>query len=129
MGWGVKEKEEEEEEEEEKRKILKWFSSSIRLWIATKAVGQASQRIVPVTRTVESFSSLYPTKCTISSYLMPSPFPFLLLLLLTSHDDSSNRRVFVLDAFDVESAMPRGHRLKVVVWILAWRNLDGEKLE
>ncbi|MBA0819531.1 hypothetical protein Gohar_021154, partial [Gossypium harknessii] len=42
----------------------------MRLWIAATAVGQASQRIVPMTRTVESFSLPYLTKCTISSHLI-----------------------------------------------------------
>ncbi|MFQ6636541.1 hypothetical protein Gotur_013307 [Gossypium turneri] len=77
LGWAVREEEgedeeekEEEKEEKKKRKILEWLSSSMRLWIAATAVGQASQRIVPMTRTVESFSLPYLTKCTISSHLI-----------------------------------------------------------
>ncbi|MBA0620242.1 hypothetical protein Godav_005998, partial [Gossypium davidsonii] len=42
----------------------------MRLWIAAMAVGQASQRTVPMMRTVESFSLPYPAKCTISSHLI-----------------------------------------------------------
>ncbi|MBA0701229.1 hypothetical protein Goari_022999, partial [Gossypium aridum] len=77
LGWAVREEEgedeeekEEEKEEKKKRKILEWFSSSMRLWIAVAAVGQASQRTVPMMRTVESFSLPYPTKCAISSHFI-----------------------------------------------------------
>ncbi|KAK5846163.1 hypothetical protein PVK06_002435 [Gossypium arboreum] len=71
-------------------------SSNMRLWIAATTVGQASQIIVPVTRTVESFSSLYPAKCTISTvqekmlFSLIDPFVYIII----SHEDLDKFELF-----------------------------------
>ncbi|MFQ6663415.1 hypothetical protein Gotur_030959 [Gossypium turneri] len=112
----------------------------MRLWITAMAVGQALQRTVPMTRTVNSFSSSYLAKCTISS-LLENSYSIDLFFLCCGNEkncekrkktkkrenkggkqsrgsnndniygsgkatiDSSDCRVFVPDALDIESVM------------------------
>nr|KJB20236.1 hypothetical protein B456_003G139700 [Gossypium raimondii] len=63
----------------------------MRLWIAATAVGQVSQRIVSMTRMVESFSSSYLAKCIISS-LLENLYNVGLFFLCLGNDKNCEKR-------------------------------------